>query len=299
MRRAELFPTDRALVVRMVLAATIAPLVVAAGLVILARAAPGNIQAAVALAILVGVIVAVRERRKRRAPTELAVAAAPELHAAVERLCLAADIPKPRLVLEHERQPNSWVVSLGRGHSQLHVTKGLLETLEGAELEAVVAHELAHIAQRDAAVMTVVGGPAAVLLSGGRELATTGGWWPIQIGGLVALAIGWVGSLGTRILSRHRELSADAGAVALTGNPSALASALVKVSDGLVAIPKADLRVAAARDAFHLVPASRGKSWLPATHPPLQARIARLERLEARLQSARPAVRHEGAEPLH
>jgi heat shock protein HtpX len=178
-------------------------------------------------------------------------------------------------------------VSLGRSHAQLHLTQGLLDCLEPAELEAVIAHELAHVAQRDAAVMTVVGGPGAVLLAGGMKLARVGGFWALQLGGLVAIAIGWLGSLGTRILSRHREFAADAGAAALTGNPAALASALTKVSQGLVGIPQRDLRIAAARDAFHLLPVG-GKAEhslpLPGTHPALRARIARLERLEARLQ---------------
>jgi heat shock protein HtpX len=102
------------------------------------------------------------------------------------------------------------------------------------------------------------------------------------------MAVGWVGSLGGRIMSRYREFAADAGAVALTGSPAALASALTKVSEGLVAIPSRDLRAVAARDAFHLLPVAESEHNLPATHPPLRARIERLERMEARLQSARP-----------
>ena len=98
-------------------------------------------------------------------------------------------------------------------------------------------------------------------------------------------AIGWAGTLGTRALSRYREFAADAGAVRLTGSPAALASALIKVSDGIVGIPKRDLRSAAVVDAFHLLPvADDSDSMLPATHPPLKARIERLERLEAKLQ---------------
>ncbi len=92
-----------------------------------------------------------------------------------------------------------------------------------------------------------------MLLGGGSMLA--GRWiWPLQLGGLIAAAIGWVASLGTRALSRYREFAADAGAVALTGHPAMLASALMKVSDGVHGLPTRDLRVAAARDAFHLLP---------------------------------------------
>jgi heat shock protein HtpX len=285
-RPRELFPVDGVLVARMIAAAVVTPLLVAAVLVLLVATAPWKIVAGVGIASVVGVCGAVRERRERAAPVELTVERAPEVHAIVERLCVVADLPKPRLVLAPERQPNSWVVSLGRGRTQLHLTEGLLERLEPAELEGVIAHELAHVAQRDAAVMTVVGGPGSVLLAGAARVARHGGAvWFLQLGVLAAGAIGWLGSLGTRILSRYRELSADAGAVALTGNPAALASALMKVSDGLVALPQEDLRAAAARDAFHLLPTgSRGGLWLPATHPPLKVRIERLQRLEAGLQ---------------
>jgi heat shock protein HtpX len=136
--------------------------------------------------------------------------------------------------------------------------------------------------------MTVVGGPGAVLIGGGGRMARRGGFWLLSLGGLVALAIGWVASIGTRALSRYREFAADAGAVALTGNPSALASALMKVSEGVVAVPTRDLRAVAARDPFHLLPVAEVRNRLLATHPSLAARIARLERLEARVQSFRP-----------
>ena len=108
----------------------------------------------------------------------------------------------------------------------------------------MIAHELAHVVNRDAAVMTVVGGPGEALLAGGVRVAGQG-WYPLVFGGAIAALIGWIGTIGTRALSRYREYAADAGAVALTGNPAALASALMKVSEGLVAIPQRDLRAAA------------------------------------------------------
>jgi heat shock protein HtpX len=236
-------------------------------------------------------VLAQRERARNAEARETTAAEAPAVHAIVERLCLIADLPKPRIAIENERQPNSWIVSLGRGHTRLHLTQGLLDRLEPHELEAVIAHELAHVVHRDATVMTVVGGPGAVLLGGGLRLTKAGGFWMMSLGGLVAAGIGWLASIGTRALSRYREFAADAGAGVLTGRPAALASALMKVSDGLVAIPSDDLRVASARDSFHLLAVGRGGSLLPATHPPLAARIARLERQEARLQAARPSVR--------
>jgi heat shock protein HtpX len=276
----------------MVLAGVLTPALLAAALVALVAFGPWRLVAGVALASVVGVVAVVRERREAVHGEEVGPAEAPELHAVVERLCVVADLPKPRIVVEPERQPNSWVVSVGRGRTSLHLTRGLLDRLRPSELEAVIAHELAHVAQRDAMVMTVVGGPGAALLGGGSRVLRHGGFWVVSFGGLAAIALGWVASVGTRVLSRYREFSADAGAVALTGNPAALASALLAVSEGLAALPSRDLRTVAARDAFHLLPVARPHTKdhlppLPATHPSLKARIARLERLEARLQSAR------------
>jgi heat shock protein HtpX len=286
-RRRKLFPTDHGLTVRMLGAAVATPLVVLAALFVLVLIAPVKLLIGIGIAAVVGIVSAVRARAEAVRGRELTPGEAPELHAVVERLCVVADLPKPRIVLEDERQPNSWVVSVGRDNARLHVTQGLLDRLDAHELEAVVGHELAHIAHRDATVMTLVGGPGAVLVGGGARMAR-GGWWPMQIGAIIAWAIGKVASVGTLALSRYREFAADAGAVALTGNPAALASALMKVSEGVVAVPSRDLRAVAARDPFHLLPVAEAKSALLATHPPLQARIARLERLESRLQTFRP-----------
>jgi heat shock protein HtpX len=283
--RGDLFPADHGLVARMVLVSVLTPLVVLAALVlVMAAVSSFTVKAVVIVALCVGAWVMVRERveassRGRR----LSVSEAPGLHAVVERLCVVADIPKPTLVLDARSMPNSWVEGTKRGGFRLHLTQGLLDLLEPRELEAVIAHELAHVVNRDAAVMTVVGGPGEALLAGGTRVMSQG-WFPIMIGGLIASAIGWTGTYGTRALSRYREFAADAGAVALTGSPAALASALMKVSDGLMAIPRKDLRAAALHDAFHLLPVSRENAYgLPGTHPPLKARIERLERLESAL----------------
>jgi heat shock protein HtpX len=281
----------------MLVAAVLTPAVVLAALVALALVAPARLLFGLAIAVAVG-LWAIADQRSRalQSGDEVSVADAPDLHAVVERLCVVADLPKPRIVVERERQPNSWVLSLGRGRTSLHLTRGLLDCLSPVQLEAVIAHELAHVANRDATVMTVVGGPGAALLGGGTRVLRHGGIWFVSVGGLAAIALGWVGSLGTRALSRYREFAADAGAVSLTGNPAALASALMAVSEGLAALPARDLREVAARDAFHLLPvAGNGRGdWtppLPPTHPALSARIARLERLEARLQAYGPAKR--------
>jgi len=280
--RGDLFPSDHGLVFRMVVVGLLTPLLVLGALAaVMLLLSSFTIRAVVIGALCVGAWVAIRERveassRGRR----LHPADAPELHAIVERLCVVADLPKPTIVLDSRAMPNSWVEGTRRRGFRLHLTQGLLDLLEPRELEAVIAHELAHVVNRDAAVMTVVGGPGEALLAGGVRVASQG-WWPLMIGGVIASGIGWAGSLGTRTLSRYREFAADEGAVALTGSPAALASALMKVSDGLVAMPKRDLREASLHDAFHLLPAARESAYgLPNTHPPLRARIERLERLE-------------------
>jgi heat shock protein HtpX len=289
MTRRKLLPADRGLVVRMVLAAVLTPLIVLVALAAVVLEAPAKIVVLTGIASVIGVAAMRRERAAGKHATTVSASQAPELHAVVERLCLLADLAKPAIVIERRQVPNSWVVGTGPGRYRLHLTEGLLERLEPHELEAVIGHELAHVANRDAAVMTIVGGPGAALLGGGLRLMR-GGWWIAISGGLVAAAIGWVASLGTRALSRYREFAADAGSVALTGSAAALASALMKVSEGISAIPARDLRAAAAQDAFHLLPVARrgeDRMRLPATHPSLEARIARLERLEQALQKRR------------
>ncbi len=288
MRRHSLVPSDPGLLARMVVAAVVTPLIVLAGLVLVFAVAPTKIVIVVAIACLVGIGTTIKERGNAPRSHAVSEAEEPALHAIVERLCLLADLPKPAIVVEPEPMPNSWVVGTRTRGYRLHLTRGLLDRLEPHELEAVIGHELAHIANRDAAVMTVVGGPGAALLGGGRNLVSIG--WFVMAGAAVAMVIGWIASLGTRALSRYREFAADAGSVALTGSAAALASALMKVSEGISAIPQKDLRVEAARDAFHLLPVARDgedRYHLPATHPSLQARIARLEKLEHALQRSR------------
>jgi heat shock protein HtpX len=285
-RRRDPFPPDRGLQARMILAAVATPVIVFACLAALAALAPMRVDIGVAIAALVGIGMVLHDRAQRPAPKLLTETDAPALHATVDRLCVLADLPKPEIVLENERQANSWLVGVARGRYRLHVTRGLLDLLTPEQLEAVVAHELAHAVNRDAAVMTVVGGPGAILLAGGSRIARTG-FWVGTIGGVLAAGIGWLSRLGTQILSRHRELSADAAAVALTGRPAALASALRAVSGQIALVPVEDLRVAAGRDAFHLLPVARHESRWTATHPPLEVRIERLERMERVMRSAR------------
>jgi heat shock protein HtpX len=289
-RRRDLFPSDRRLQARMVLAAIGTPLFVIGALLAAVVLLPHKVLAGLALALVFGGVAVVREHRAAVEGKPLADGQEPELHAVVERLCLLADLPQPEIVLHRERQPNSWVFDLPRRAPRLHVTTGLLETLEPAELEAVIAHELSHVAHHDATVMTVVGLPGEML---GRGTGRGWGFGFLVFGQLVAAAVSFVASFGTRALSRHRELAADAGAARLTGHPAALASALRKVSGEIARVPKRDLR-AVTLDAFGLLPTSRESATSPmdrlrATHPPLARRIAALERLERELHGARLA----------
>src|SRR5512132_317499 len=291
-RRPELIRPDRGLQARMVLAAVCTPLIVVLAAAALVLLAPFKLVAAFAIAAAIGIGGAVKERRERPRAEPVSPAQAPELHAIVDRLCLLADVPKPEIVVEPEQQPNSWLVGLSREHARLHVTRGLLELLTPAELEAAVGHELAHLVNRDAAVMTAVGGPGAVLLDGGKRMLR-GGWWFALMGGVVAAGVGRVSLLGTQVLSRDRELAADAGSAALTGRPAALASALRRIAGQLALFRQEGLRVAACRDIFHLLAVEEeGDGWagrLGATPPPLEQRIARLERMERAMRSARLA----------
>ena len=277
----------------MILAAVTTPLIVLACAAAIVALAPLKIVGAFAIAAAIGIGGAITERRNRPPVRPVSPAQAPELHAIVDRLCVLADVPKPEIVIEPEAQPNSWLVGLSRQRARLHVTRGLLDLLTPTELEAVVGHELAHLVNRDAVVMTAVGGPGAVLLDGGKRMLRGGGFWFVGMGGVVATGVGRVSLLGTQVLSRDRELAADAGSAALTGRPAALASALRRISGQLRLIPDEDLRVAAYRDVFHLLAVEEeGKGWagrLGATHPPLERRIERLERMERGLQSARLA----------
>jgi heat shock protein HtpX len=276
----------------MVLTAVLTPALALALLAAIFVLAPWPIVAGVVLALAFGTTAAIHEARRRPDAIPLGAAEHPELHVMVERLCALADLGKPELVLERRREPNSWIVAAPGRRPRLHLTASLIDLLEPDELQAVLAHELSHLANGDARVMTVVGMPGAVLVRGAMFVR----FGLLQIGGLVAAAVGLIAQSGSRALGRYREFSADAGACALTGRPSALASALVKVSGAVDRLPpRRDLRAAAALNAFNLVSVGtarrrRGRLGrspivrrLSASHPPLERRLAALERLERTL----------------
>jgi heat shock protein HtpX len=235
-------------------------------------------------------------------PTE-----APQLHGIVDRLCALADMPKPRVAIADSDIPNAFATGRSPKDAVVCATTGIMRRLEPAELEAVLAHELSHVAHRDVAVMTIAGflGVVAGFLT--RSML----WFGPGIGGgmgggrdddddspfaqwivimLVSIAVYAISFLLTRALSRYRELSADRGAAIITGAPATLASALVKVTGAMGRIPTRDLRAAEPFNAFFFTPAAApgfSISSLFSTHPTLEQRLAQLAELER--QMGRPA----------
>lgn len=219
---------------------------------------------------------------------------APQLHGVVDRLCAMADMPKPRVAIADTDMPNAFATGRSPNRSVVCVTTGLLRRLDEAELEGVLAHELSHVAHRDVLVMTMasVAGVAAGFLT---RMAVWGGAGRSrdQNAALVGLAILAVSVLVyavsfvlTRMLSRYRELSADRAGALLTGQPTALAVALQKVSGDMAAIPTRDLRDAEPFNAFFFAPALSGGTSLAtlfSTHPPLEKRLEQLARISAQL----------------
>ncbi|MFE4367534.1 zinc metalloprotease HtpX [Streptomyces sp. NPDC056835] len=224
---------------------------------------------------------------------------APELHGAVDRICALADMPKPKVAIARSDIPNAFATGRSERSALVCATTGLLRRLEPEELEGVLAHEMSHVAHRDVAVMTIASflGVLAGLItrialySGLSRSARNAGpaGLAILLIPLVSAVVYAIGFLLTRLLSRYRELSADRTAALLTGRPSALASALTKVSGQMARIPTEDLRKAEPYNAFYFVPAFASKESLGrllASHPTLEQRLDQLARISAEL--ARP-----------
>ncbi len=219
----------------------------------------------------------------------------PRLHQIVDRLCTLADMPKPKVGVSEMDLPNAFATGRNPKAAVVCATRGLMTRLNDEELEAVLAHELSHVAHRDVAVMTIASGVGmlaglvgrmamwgAMLSGGGRgrngqnivllELATM----------LISVVIYVIAFMLTMALSRYRELAADRSGAILIGKPSVLASALVHVTGDMGKIPRTDLRKAEGMNAFFFAPALAGKTAasLFSTHPSLEVRLAQLNQLE-------------------
>ena len=225
---------------------------------------------------------------------------APELHAMIERLCVQADIPKPKIAVVASPVPNAFALGRSQKTASVCATTGIMDLLSPAELEAVMAHEITHIVNRDVMIMTLAGFFASIasmivqfgfLFGGGGH---SGGGYsddddgPSFMAIILISAVVWVVSFFLmRMLSRYREFAADRGAAVITGRPSALSSALMKLSGVNDRIPQSDLRAHAEMNAFYIVPVKVKDSLynLFSTHPAMEKRIEALSRLESQLQS--------------
>ncbi|MEU9291438.1 zinc metalloprotease HtpX [Streptomyces sp. NPDC048275] len=226
----------------------------------------------------------------------------PQLHGVVDRLCAVADMQKPLVAVSDLDMPNAFATGRNADHAVLCVTSGLLGRLEPDELEGVLAHELSHVAHKDVAVITVASFLGVIaglivrfafysqLLGGGRRDQNTAVVFVTVLA--VSAAVYAISFLLIRALSRYRELAADRAAALLTGRPSALASALTKVSGDIARIPTKDLRTAQAFNAFYFTPAlgaEPGFANLFSTHPSLEQRLEQLGRISAELgEAAKP-----------
>ncbi len=221
---------------------------------------------------------------------------APELHAIVDRLCSLADMPKPRVAIANSDMPNAFATGRDPKNSVVCVTTGLMRRLDRGELEGVLSHELSHVAHRDVTVMLVASflGILAGIISryaiyfGGGDRRDNNGANPIVIVIAVSVVVYALSFFLIRALSRYREYAADRSGAMLTGQPSQLSSALLKISGEMGRVPTRDLRKAEAFNAFYFVPAfAKGKSGSLAqlfqTHPPVAKRIEALGRISAEL----------------
>ncbi len=233
---------------------------------------------------------------------------APQLHGAIDRLCAMADMKKPKVAIADSDVPNAFATGRSPNSAVVCATTGLMRRLDESELEAVLAHELSHVAHRDVAVMTI-----ASFLGMVAGMVTRMMFWTGMMGGfgggrdnnnnnnqggdqtvlieiavlVVSVAVYAISFLLTMALSRYRELAADRSGAILTGQPSALASALVKVTGEIARIPTRDLRTTETFNAFYFTPAIAKSgvsiSTLFSTHPSLDKRLAQLAELEAEM----------------
>ncbi len=225
----------------------------------------------------------------------------PRLHGVIDRLCATADMPKPRVAVSGMDLPNAFATGRNADHAVVCVTTGLTRRLETEELEGVLAHELSHVAHRDVAVITIasfLGVLAGLvvrfafysqLFGGGRRDQNTAAVFAMVM--LVSAVVYALSFLLIRALSRYRELAADRAAAMLTGKPSALASALTKVSGDIARIPTRDLRTAQAFNAFFFTPALGPGSTVAglfSTHPSLDRRLEALAEISERLGGETP-----------
>jgi heat shock protein HtpX len=229
-----------------------------------------------------------------------------DLHAIVDRLCALADMPKPRVAIADTDMPNAFATGRNADHAVVCATTGLMRRLTPEELEGVLAHEMSHVAHKDVQVMTIASFLAIIAalmvrmafyseLFGGGRRSNNNDNAALMIFGImiVSIVVYAISFLLIRLLSRYRELAADRSGAMLTGQPSALKSALVKVSGDIARIPTRDLRAAEPMNAFFFAPAmslqgGRSLSRIFSTHPTLERRLEELDKIQRQLSQAGP-----------
>ena len=226
---------------------------------------------------------------------------APGLHAMLERLCIQADLPKPKIAVADTPMPNAFAMGRSQKSAVVCATTGIMNALKPHELEAVMAHELTHVKNRDVMIMTLASFFATIAAMITQFGFFFGGGWGdsdedsgpgFLVVLLVSVAVYIISFFLMLALSRYREYAADRGSALITGRPSALASALVRISGEMQRVPDQDLRAAGKMNAFFIVPTSVKESvaTLFMDHPPLEKRLAALQKLEAQLQAPAPAA---------
>ena len=219
----------------------------------------------------------------------------PRLHETVSRLCAIADLPKPKVAIVDSSVPNAFATGRSKGSAVVAVTTSLKQRLGQPELEAVLAHELSHVKNRDMLVITIASflSTVAALLVRNMLFFGVGGGNRNRKGAnaaiiifVVSIVVWIISFLLIRALSRYREFAADRGSAIITGRPSNLASALMKISGMMENVPTRDLREVEAMNAFFIIPAISGESIMNlfSTHPSVEARIRALEEMERRME---------------
>jgi heat shock protein HtpX len=220
-------------------------------------------------------------RAKRVSPDEN-----PELHNTVNKIARQAGLPKPDLAISNSAAPNAFVTGRSKGSATMCITKGLLRELEQDELESVIAHEFSHVKNRDMVIMTTISSLMAVahffVRWGWLMDDDNGGIFAVVIASLIVMGVSF---FIVRLLSRYREYAADRGAAAITGNPTALASAIKKISTRTNRIPDEDLRKVSDTNAmnFYGVDATFSDSIM-STHPNPEDRIEKLKDIQSQMQ---------------
>jgi len=221
----------------------------------------------------------------------------PELHAMIDRLASRAHVPKPRLAVMKNSIPNAFATGRNPNNAVVAVTTGLRQRITGDELEAVLAHELAHVANRDIRILSIANFFVMVtsflmtilfwnMLFGGMGGRRSNQGGAIMLVYLITMVVYFLGQLLVLALTRYREYGADHGGAVLSGNPRALAAALQKISGSMGRIPKDDLRKVQTANAFMIIPAVAGEGMqnLFSTHPPAEERIRRLREMEHQMR---------------